>query len=95
MAKTVSITPFRRRYELGVLARLREAGASRQVLARCRKLLVAGRGRRGESAEEVANRISWERAGIKGLEMVLAGDGPPVAIVVNIHPGRQPMTCHG
>jgi hypothetical protein len=95
MAKTVSITPYRRRYELGVLARLREAGAPRQVLARCRKLLVAGRGRRGESADEAANRISWERAGIKGLEMVLAGDGPPVAIVVNIHQGQPPVSYHG
>jgi hypothetical protein len=81
MEKQTCDSDARAIYEEEVLGRLRAAGASEEVLARCRKMLLWGRETPGECPVAVSNRRICEWAGIEGLLKILAGGSPPVSVV--------------
>jgi hypothetical protein len=77
-------------YEEEVLGRLRAAGASEEVLERCRKMLPWGRETPGECPVAVSNRRICEWAGIEALLKILAG-GPPLVSILFI-PAQGPSS---
>jgi hypothetical protein len=81
MEKQMCDSEARAIYEEEVVERLKAAGASEEVLGRCRRMLEWGRERPGECPVAVSNRRTCERAGVEALLEILAGGSPPLAVV--------------